>query len=186
MSSLESSSSFLSSFELGGVVVVGGSWLVEVVALGVLGGLVAVEVVDVDRVVGVAVLSGRSSPSSVGFALDSSELVEVVEVVVVVVVVSAPVEESPDPDEEEEEDEDTGGLEDGEGCGELVDEEEDAESDAEVDDDELESPDPSASRTPSIKPLFAYACVISHIITPPKLSKVLAYSITSFNLEAGI
>lgn len=186
----ESSSSFLSSFEPGGVVVVRG--LGGVVVLGGLGGLVVlgglggswlVEVVDVDSVVGaglgvevsvgdgddslelggvgvavvVVVLSGRSLPSSVEVALGSPELVEVGEVVVVVLGVSAPVEESPDPDEEEEEDEDTGGLEDGEGCGELVDEVEDAESDAEVDDDELESPDPSASRTLSINPLFEYA-----------------------------
>lgn len=102
---------------------------------------------------------------------------------------SGSLDEDPDADEEEEEDEEAGALEDCEVFGELVDEGADAVVDAELDDDdEPESSLPSLRdfNTPSRNPLFAYACATSHIMTPPKLSNLREYSITSASLSAGM
>jgi hypothetical protein len=96
-------------------------------------------------------------------------------------------------EEEEDECEESGALEDDDVVDvfvvvvESVDVEVDAEVDTGSGDDEPESfAGPRAFRTSLIKPSLAYACVASHIITPPKLSNFFVYSITSANLDAGI
>jgi hypothetical protein len=140
----------------------------------------------------VEVLVGLGAGSVAGFLVDVVVgLAWVLEVGFGAVVVgfSGSLDEDPDADEEEEEDEEPGALEYCEVFGELVDEGADAVVDAELDgDDEPESPLPSPRDLTmlSINPSFAYACVTSHIMTPPKLSNFFEYSITSASLSAGM
>jgi hypothetical protein len=104
---------------------------------------------------------------------------------------SGPLDDEADPEDEEEEDEEPGALVDSEVSDGLVDEGVGVGVDTAVDagsvdgDDEPESGPPSALRTLATNPSFAYACVVSHIITPPKLSNFFVYSITCASFEAG-
>jgi hypothetical protein len=100
---------------------------------------------------------------------------------------SGPLDDEEAAEEEEDEGEEPGTLEDDEVFDVSVDEEEGAEVDAELDDDEPElSAPPRAFRTSLMKAPLAYACVASHIITPPKLSNFFEYSITLANSEDGM
>jgi hypothetical protein len=92
---------------------------------------------------------------------------------------SGPLDDEEAAEEEEDEGEEPGALVDDEVFDKSVDEEEGAEVDAELDDDEpVSSAPPRAFRTSLMKAPFPYACVASHIITPPKLSNFFEYSIT--------
>jgi hypothetical protein len=106
----------------------------------------------------------------------------------VVVVVSGPLDDEEAAEEEEDEGEEPGALvDDDEVFDESVDEVEGAEVDAELDDDEpVSSAPPRAFRTSLMKAPLPYACVASHIITPPKLSNFFEYSITLASSEDGM
>jgi hypothetical protein len=137
--------------------------------------------------VGVGAASGGGVVSGVGVGSSSEMVVAAAGDSLSVEAGSGPLDDEEAAEEEEDEGEESGTLEDDEVFDVSVDEEEGAEVDAELGDDEpVSAAPPRAFRTSLMKAPLPYACVASHIITPPKLVNFFEYSITLANSDDGM
>lgn len=141
-----------------------------------------------DASVEVGAASGGGVVSGVGVGLSSEMVVAAAGDSISVEAGSGPLDDEEAAEEEEDEGEEPGALEDEDEVFDVsVDEEEGAEVDAELGDDEpVSAAPPRAFRTSLMKAPLPYACVASHIITPPKLVNFFEYSITLANSEDGM